>query len=143
MTRLAWAAIVAATLAACGGGGEKDTVVVVDDGSCLACHRPVQPDGTRVGIEEAHPLVDGTPLSCTDCHGGDERSFAQSTAHVQPTPGASTFIRSLTNRELDEVEPDFLQFINPGDLRAAPRACGRWRAVAGGARRRRCQTRCA
>ncbi len=111
-------------LAACGGPADVEKVVIVDDGSCLACHRPVSADGQRAGIEEAHPEVEGGALGCTDCHGGDDRAFAQSTAHVQPLPGASPFIRSLTNGELDEVKPEYLQFVNPGDLRAAPKACG-------------------
>jgi hypothetical protein len=99
-------------------------VVIVDDGSCLACHRPVQADGARVGIEQAHPDVEGEPLGCVDCHGGDERAFTQSEAHVQPLPGASPFIKSLTNRELDEVKSEYVQFINPGDFRVATRGCG-------------------
>jgi hypothetical protein len=112
-------------LAACGGTEEVEKVVIVDDGSCLACHRPVQAaDGVRAGLEEAHPAVDGERLSCTDCHGGDDRAFAQSEAHVQPLPGASPYIKSLTTGELDEVRPEYMQFVNPGDLRAAPKACG-------------------
>lgn len=122
--RQVWILFVLLGLAACGGDKGKETVVIMDDGSCLACHRPVQPDGTRVGIEEAHPAIDGEPLSCTDCHGGDDRAFAQSEAHVQPLPGASPYIKSLTTGELDEVRPEYLQFVNPGDLRAAPKACG-------------------
>ena len=125
MRRAGFAALLVLGLVAACGEDATETVVIVDEGSCLACHRPVQPDdGVRAGIEEAHPAVDGVPLSCTDCHGGDQRAFAQAAAHVQPLPGASPFIRSLTNGELDEVEPDYLQFVNPGDLRAAPRACG-------------------
>ena len=88
---------------------------------CLSCHR---------GIEDIHNGA--VILGCTDCHGGDPAAFgpdpaAKRRAHVQPRfPGewktSANPVRSyaLLNRE----NPEFVRFINPGDLRAAPKACG-------------------
>jgi hypothetical protein len=115
-----------------------EEVVLVDrEEGCLACHRPVQPDGTALGIEEAHPAVDGKALRCVECHGGDPDSLQQSTAHVSPGGIGVRTLRDLTSRELDEVQevnPDYLRFVNPGDFRAASRSCGAGsdRMVAGG-----------
>lgn len=99
-------------------------VVYVDRTSCLACHRPIDEEGTPHGIEEAHPLVDGEPLTCVECHGGDPEDRTQSGAHVQPPEGHNGFIRNLTSGELDAVGVDYVRFINPGDLRAAKVSCG-------------------
>ena len=84
----------------------------------------------------------GVILGCTDCHGGDARVEARGTrreareyldlmrqAHVMPKdekawhwPSSATPERTYTllNRE----SPDFIRFMNPGDLRAAREACG-------------------
>jgi hypothetical protein len=120
-----------AALVGCEPGREVETVYV-DRSGCLACHRPLQPDGSELGIEEAHPLVDGRALSCTDCHGGDAESRKQSEAHVQPLLGTPRFLKDLTVGELDLVEPEYLRFVNPGDLRAAPMSCGAGSPAAGG-----------
>ncbi|MGZ5062177.1 MAG: hypothetical protein ACXWAU_09910 [Usitatibacter sp.] len=81
-------------------------------------------------------------LGCTDCHGGDARIAAKSEArdspaylalmreaHVVPRdekawrwPSSATPERTyaLLNRE----SPEFVRFMNPGDLRVAREACG-------------------
>ena len=109
-------------LAACPGPAEL--ALTVDRGSCLACHRPLEADGSAHGIEQAHPPVDGRNLSCTDCHGGDSSQPKMSDAHVQPGPNAERFLKNLTHGELDVVDIDYLRFINPGDLRVAETSCG-------------------
>ncbi len=126
------AAASALCLVAC-DPGVVEQVVIVDRSSCLACHRPLLPDGTPSGIEEAHPPVEGRALDCHDCHGGDPGARKQSEAHPQPLPGDTKDIRRLSSVELDRVAPDYLRFVNPGDLRAAPRSCGAASAVADGA----------
>ena len=117
-----WIALLLAllTLGAC----VDETIVLVERSSCLSCHRPLKPDGTPHGIEEAHPPVDGEPLSCVDCHGGDPTARTQSEAHVLPGPNASPYIKNLTIGELDQVDPDYLRFVNPGDYRVAGKSCG-------------------
>src|SRR5438093_20244 len=97
---------------------------------CLDCHR---------GIEDIHNgLIN---LGCIDCHGGDASvrfqansakgsavyDGAKKKAHVQPRfpeewKSSANPKRSyaLVNRE----SPEFMRFVNPGDLRVAPMSCG-------------------
>ena len=78
-------------------------------------------------------------LGCTDCHGGDaavrkagaegtaEYKTAHDKAHVSPKN--AELRKSSANPErsytalLDE-NVEFVRFVNPGELRAAPLACG-------------------
>ncbi len=106
---------------------------VADAGSrgCLSCH---------VGIEPMHasPAVQ---LSCVDCHRGDaaagappgagpasaEYLAAKDRAHVRPRfperwPSAANPERSYT-LTLEE-SPEWIRFVNPGDLRVARKTCG-------------------
>jgi hypothetical protein len=102
--------------------------------ACIACHH---------GIEDMH----GSPavvLGCTDCHGGHAEASLQQqfpgfahdkaiytafekASHVTPLnpeyfktsekPAQSTVV-------LNHESPEFIQFLNPGDLRVAQQACG-------------------
>ncbi|MEE8311659.1 MAG: multiheme c-type cytochrome, partial [Candidatus Binatia bacterium] len=91
-----------------------------DEAGCVGCHRPVTASGERIGIEEAHP---GADLGCTDCHGGNGSASTRADAHVSPGAGR-TFIKNLASDQLDAVDPDYLRFVNPGDLRVAATSCG-------------------
>ncbi len=78
------------------------------------------------GIEEMHasPAV---RLGCTDCHGGRADTTDKAAAHVaarHPTLWASRATRVRTYAALNQESPEFIRFINPGDLRAAGRTCG-------------------
>ena len=89
---------------------------VVSDSGCVSCH-------THAG--DPHPA--GRKLSCVGCHGGDAAATTKEQAHPLPrypegwpssaNPPASY---SLLNRE----SPEWVRFVNPGDLRVADRACG-------------------
>jgi hypothetical protein len=101
---------------------------------CLTCH-------TATDRPTMHQNP-GVILGCTDCHGGDASTGAKSEArgsseylalmrkaHVMPRderawkwPSSATPERTYTllNRE----SPEFVRFINPGDLRVAREACG-------------------
>ena len=100
---------------------------------CLSCHA-----GTDRHTMHQNPAV---VLGCADCHGGDARAMlpggakpedaayreALSRAHVPPRnarawPSSANPERTYTllNREA----PEFVRFVNPGDLRAARDACG-------------------
>jgi hypothetical protein len=92
------------------------------EAGCVGCHRPLVGGGERVGIEDAHPPV---ALSCTDCHGGDPGASTRAEAHVSPGGGAA-YLRNLTSDELDSVDPAYLRFVNPGDLRIADQTCGQF-----------------
>ena len=96
---------------------------------CLDCHK---------GIEDMHNGV--INLGCIDCHGGNADARAQGmqkgsagyedakkTAHVQPR--FPDRWKSSANPERPytltlEESPEFVRFVNPGDLRVAQLSCG-------------------
>jgi hypothetical protein len=85
--------------------------------SCLRCHAQ---------IESMHksPAV---KLGCTDCHLGNAEAQKMMEAHVQPRyperwETAANPVRSYTL--LNDEKPEFIRFVNPGDLRVADEACG-------------------
>jgi len=67
-------------------------------------------------------------LGCTDCHGGNATpGLTQRKAHVEPRN--PVFWQSSANPNdssvlLNHESADFIQFVNPGDLRVAQKACG-------------------
>ncbi len=80
----------------------------------------------HAGIEPMHesPAVH---LGCADCHGGDPDSLEKDRAHVRPRyPEAwpTSANPPRTYALLNSEDPAFVRFVNPGDLRAAPAACG-------------------
>lgn len=84
---------------------------------CLVCHK---------GIESMHKS-ETVKLGCTDCHLGDASATTVASAHVKPKfPGrwkaSANPVRSYTL--LNEEQPEFIRFVNPGDLRVAHEACG-------------------
>lgn len=98
---------------------------------CEVCHMPrAEPGAEPFGIENAHPFGD-VKLGCTDCHGGNAEAYEQAKAHVPARDGVR-FIRNLTAGQLDRLDPAYLRFINPGDLRVANLSCGGASSAAGG-----------
>jgi hypothetical protein len=87
---------------------------------CLECHA-----GTDTHSMHTSPNV---VLGCTDCHGGNASpGLTQRQAHVQPAN--ALFWESSANPVessvlLNHESAEFIQFVNPGDLRVADRACG-------------------
>src|SRR5579872_423099 len=87
---------------------------------CLECHK---------GIDE-HTMhtSPNVVLGCTDCHGGNPTpGLTQHKAHVEPRN--PIFWQSSANPSdssvlLNHESPEFIQFVNPGDLRVAEKACG-------------------
>src|ERR1700722_13693088 len=87
---------------------------------CLECHK---------GIDE-HTMHSSpnVVLGCTDCHGGNPTpGLTQRKAHVAPLN--PIFWQSSANPNdssvlLNHESLEFIQFVNPGDLRAAGKACG-------------------
>ena len=78
-------------------------------------------------------------LGCADCHGGNasvmasgargsaQYEAAKRKAHVQPRLAANAAraghpVRAYT--DWIEESSEFVRFVNPGDLRAAPQTCG-------------------
>lgn len=109
---------------------------------CRGCH-------TRSDHATMHANP-GVVLGCTDCHGGDASVLApagaapadaahgavndayrsaRERAHVLPRFPAQWHYPSAANPErsytlLNREAPEYIRFINPGDLRAARAACG-------------------
>ena len=67
-------------------------------------------------------------LGCTDCHGGNPaRGLTKEQAHVLPRN--KEFWKTSANPPnsnawLNHESPEFIRFMNPGDLRVAQQACG-------------------
>jgi hypothetical protein len=94
----------------------KDSGLRTQD-SCIDCHK---------GIEPMHSS-NAVRLSCTDCHGGNAIAKTKEAAHVKPLhpevwTSSANPERSYT--ALLQESPEFVKFINPGDLRVAPETCG-------------------
>ncbi|MBI4662953.1 MAG: hypothetical protein HY735_29440 [Verrucomicrobia bacterium] len=85
---------------------------------CVQCHEGIEP------MHKSPHVV----LGCTDCHGGNPTpDLTQRKAHVQPRD--PNFWLSSANPNdssvlLNHESAEFIQFVNPGDLRVADRACG-------------------
>jgi len=84
---------------------------------CITCH-------AGVGDMHRSPNV---RLGCTDCHGGNAAALTKQAAHVHPKepeswPSSANPVRSYTL--LNHESPEFIRFVNPGDLRVAQEACG-------------------
>jgi hypothetical protein len=89
--------------------------------SCIHCHTDV---GTM------HP-PNSVNIGCIDCHGGNPYVFSKEGAHVAPRypnlwPTSANPVRSYTL--LNHECPEFIRFVNPGDLRVAHIACGQCHA---------------
>ncbi|MBK7644274.1 MAG: hypothetical protein IPJ19_14730 [Planctomycetes bacterium] len=147
ITRLA-AALVLTGFAAC-GGGDTGTLQPQTVSSCMLCHNgALQGNYTGTGIENPHPFgTDASALDCTTCHGGNPNGTDELTSHVPPPPAvgdrtfqdnnAKAYFNRLTLTGLDKFADyvvdgqtytalDYLQFVNPGDLRIVTigRGCG-------------------
>jgi len=136
--------VVTALAGALGGvnasGCTKTEERVVHRSACLVCHQPRDDAGVPHGIEDAHPYFQ---LTCAQCHGGEEHVcdgtlgmdaaamptcdgtwvYDKARSHV-PQGDAPDFIKNLSAGELDAIDPAYLRFVNPGDLRVAAEACG-------------------
>lgn len=105
---------------------------------CMSCHT-----ATDRHTMHANP---GVVLGCTDCHGGNAMRFraksglaadpahpdyraTMESAHVLPADKKFWKFPSSANpagsyARLNRESPEFVRFINPGDLRIAREACG-------------------
>jgi hypothetical protein len=84
---------------------------------CVACHKD---------SHDPH-YKDTIKIGCTDCHGGNANTTDKDAGHVHPRfrdawPASANPIRSYTL--LNNEDPAFIQFVNPGDLRVAHLSCG-------------------
>ena len=121
--------------------------VSAQSGSALSTQSAEDADRKSAGCVTCHTKTDARTmhnapsvrLGCTDCHGGDvtvraagnpgakEYDEARSRAHVAPQnrevwASSANPVRAYTAL-LDE-SLEYVRFVNPGDLRAAPLSCG-------------------
>jgi len=97
---------------------QSKAAVMQKSRGCLGCHENSKdPHGSEF-----------VRLGCTDCHGGDPTpGLTMRQAH--PTPRNPVFFESSANPNdsnvlLNHESPEFIQFVNPGDLRVAKKTCG-------------------
>ena len=97
---------------AAGRPAQTQSVADAKSQGCLSCHAGIEP-------MHASPAV---KLGCIDCHGGNANTRVKEEAHVQPEQ------RPLQNQRESprtygflEESPEFIRFMNPGDLRVARR----------------------
>ncbi len=133
---------------AAGCSGETSSLSTQAVESCMTCHNgSVENDYAGPGIENPHPFPGADSLTCTICHGGNGQGGDQLASHVPPPPqigdetfqttSARAYFNRLTLAGLDKYPDymvdgrtwtalDYLQFVNPGDLRVVTRgrACG-------------------
>ncbi|HEY6563120.1 MAG TPA: hypothetical protein VIY86_01365, partial [Pirellulaceae bacterium] len=89
--------------------------------SCIHCH-------TDVGNMHSENKV---RIGCTDCHGGDAQCYEEFGAHISPRFPNSWVTTANPVRSyalLNHESPEFVRFVNPGDLRIAHIACGQCHA---------------
>jgi len=114
----------------------------------MLCHNgSLEEDYGGPGIENPHPFPGAEALACTTCHGGNPAGADQLASHVPPPPEigdeayqathARAYFNRLTLAGIDKFPSytvdgrvytaiDYLQFVNPGDLRVTGlgRGCG-------------------
>jgi hypothetical protein len=100
---------------------------------CMTCH-------TATDEATMHPSK-GVHLGCTDCHGGNNSiavapgtsptsavyQAAKEKAHVQPRDAFFKNRTAMPERAYThwlKESPEYVRFVNPGDLRVAPETCG-------------------
>ena len=117
--------------------------------SCMTCHNGSDKnDYADDGLVNPHPFAGAQNIRCTVCHGGNGEENGKDDSHVPPPPSMATnqqliddpkaYFNRLTLTGIDQLADytvdgitytaiDYLQFINPGDLRVVSdgRSCGR------------------
>jgi len=114
---------------------QSDELVASKTEGCVSCH--VKSDAPSMHMSPA------VKLGCTDCHGGNaaivgnpslartdpQYVAARDKAHVLPRYPHSWNWPSSANPQrsyalLNKEAPEYIRFVNPGDLRVAREACG-------------------
>ncbi|MEL6905351.1 MAG: hypothetical protein AAFP22_08095, partial [Planctomycetota bacterium] len=148
---LALSAALGSALGGC-SGGDSGTLVLGTAETCMTCHNgSPNHDYAGPGIENPHPFGDADNLTCTQCHGGNPEGETAEDAHVPPPPeigdrgfqdqNAFAYFNKLTLTGIDKLDDyevdgvthtalEYLQFVNPGDLRVVTQgqSCGQCHA---------------
>jgi hypothetical protein len=113
--------------------GESQEEALARSTGCMSCH-------TTTDEATMHPSK-GVHLGCTDCHGGNnsvavapgtsptsaEYQAAKERAHVQPRDPFFKNRTAMPERAYThwlKESPEYVRFVNPGDLRVAAETCG-------------------
>lgn len=142
------AAVLATLASGCLDSASRDELASTQANSCMSCHNGSQHvDYAGPGLENPHPFPGAANLDCTTCHGGDSTGKDRDSSHVPPPPeigddgfqiqNARAWFNRLTLSGMDKFPDytvgaksytalDYLQFVNPGDLRVVSRnrSCG-------------------
>jgi hypothetical protein len=97
---------------------QTEAEAMAKSAGCIACHQ---------GVVDMHNNLDTVRLGCSDCHGGDPCATTKEQAHVRPVYGdvwATSANPVRTYTLLNYESPEFIRFVNPGDLRVAHISCG-------------------
>ncbi len=118
----------------------------------MLCHNGSKHnDYAGPGMPNPHPFPGADSLTCTTCHGGNPTGADKDGSHVPPPPqigdrqfqdnNATAYFNALTLTGIDKYPDyqvdgvtyssmDYLQFVNPGDLRVTNlgKACGQCHA---------------
>jgi hypothetical protein len=114
-------------------GGQSQEQADRKSTGCISCHTSTD--------EPTMHATKTVSLGCTDCHGGNasirvtggipansaEYQAAKEKAHVQPHDASFKDRSALPERTFTKwlkEAPEFVKFVNPGDLRVAPETCG-------------------
>lgn len=130
-----------------GCSGNAGSLVATAE-SCMRCHNgSLHDDYSGPGMENPHPLEGVATILCTGCHGGNPDGVDALGSHVPAPPeigdrdnqdsNAHAYFNRLTQTGIDRFPDyqvagvdytalDYLQFINPGDIRVTQdgRGCG-------------------
>ncbi len=123
--------------------------IVVASETCMSCHNGASTnnDYSGAGLTNPHPFAGAQSIRCTVCHGGNGSGAGKLGSHVPPPPQIGddqnlvnnpvAYFNRLTLAGIDKFPDytvngvtysalDYLQFINPGDLRVVTngRSCG-------------------
>jgi hypothetical protein len=134
---------------ACVDQSGRERALAVAAESCMRCHNgSLHDDYAGPGLENPHPFPgDAEVLRCTQCHGGNPAGSDMLSSHVPPPPSigdrqfqdqnATAWFNKLTLAGIDKIADytvgsttytalDYLQFLNPSDLRVTRlgRGCG-------------------
>ena len=133
---------------------ETDTLqvtyeVLANAETCMSCHNGSDKnDYAKNGLANPHPFDGAQNIRCTVCHGGDGEGAGKDGSHVPAPPAIANnipgnpdfeaYFNRLTLTGMDKYPDytvdgvsysalDYLQFINPGDLRVVSqgKSCGR------------------
>jgi hypothetical protein len=145
---LGWVVLLAGCGASSSSSNDDGKAVVASGETCMACHNGSSHDDYGGGgLENPHPFPGAGTIKCTTCHGGDGQGLGPAGSHVPPPPeigdaayqieNAEAYFNRLTLTGIDKFPDytvngqtysalDYLQFINPGDLRVVTqrRSCG-------------------